>query len=247
MGVTETAEVPLTVENKRALKAWAEGYLGELVRGTVLCVAGLFVLIVFGSLYAWDWFVPFAKTKTTIVWIAVLSSVATLWLTRRMIRETYEYWRNDNELDDYGRDLANGIARRLRVDVTRYVEIEEFEDEGAGFLIELDDSRVLALVSQDLYEFTEDFEWEEFGEDRRDEFPQTRIEYLYAPLSGLPLDFCGIGETLKPIGKVRTAEHHFVKKPNKGESDFLAAEHGTFYDGSLEEVMERLQYTIKPQ
>jgi hypothetical protein len=144
------------------------------------------------------------------------------------------------------RDLEDGVAKVLTADVSRVVEIEEYDDEGAGFLLELGDSRVLAVVSQDLYEFTHDAELEEGEEDNRDAFPQTRIEYRYAPHSGKHLGICGVGEPLKPIGLVKTDKHHSVESGRNGPRRFIGAEDGTFYEGTLEDVLARLQYTMRP-
>lgn len=143
-------------------------------------------------------------------------------------------------------DAAGSVAYDLDLDIARAVEIEEYEDEGAGFFLELADGRVLCLISQDLYEFASDFDPEDDDEDRRGEFPQTRIRYRYAPNSGMLLDLTGIGEPLRPIGKIKTTGRFFRKDKETGQRTYTGPEDGMVYEGPLEASLAAFGYKLKP-
>jgi hypothetical protein len=143
-------------------------------------------------------------------------------------------------------DLTGGVAHHLDLTISRAVEIDEYEDEGAGFFLELADARVLCLISQDLYEYASDIDLEEGEEDRRNEFPQTRIRYRYAPHSGMLLDLAGIGETLRPFAKVKTTGRFFQKDKETGQRRYTGPEDGMVYEGPLEATLAGFKYKLKP-
>lgn len=247
MSAIEPVEVPLSATDRKQLgHLSSRGSFGDLV--PIALNTGFVAAILFPVMLAvWAFFIPFGNPfehQPKILLVATL--IAALGL-REMWVDFFKSLRpSPDGPTAVERDLASGVAKVLTADVLRVVEIEEYDDEGAGFLLELGDGRVLALVSQDLYEFTHDAELEEGEEDNRDAFPQTRIEYRYAPHSGLHLGIRGVGEPLKPIGLVKTDKHHFVRSGRKGPWSFIGAEDGNFYEGTLEEVLARLQYTLKP-
>jgi hypothetical protein len=144
------------------------------------------------------------------------------------------------------KDLAGGVAHDLDLAISQAVEIEEHEDEGTGFFLELDDGRVLCLISQELYEYASDFELEDGVEDRRNEFPQTRIRYRYAPHSGMLLDLAGIGEPLRPFAEVETTGRFFKKDTETGRRTYTGPEDGVVHEGPLEATLAAFKYKLKP-
>ena len=247
MSTSQIVEVPLSANDQKYMQAYSTGSIGEWV-GVVLWINGVVAgLIYVGTKVVWAWLIPVGDPDDHILPHVLISVAIGAWLSRSVWIDACKALRPSRDAEaPFERDLAGGVAKVLTVDVSRVVEIEEYDDEGAGFLLELADGRVLAVVSQDLYEFTHDAELEEGDEDNRDAFPQTRIEYRYAPHSGLHLDIRGVGEPLKPIGLVKNDKHHFVRTGRKGPRRFIGAEDGTFYEGTLEEVLARLEYTLKP-
>ncbi|MBA4043685.1 MAG: hypothetical protein C0471_04600 [Erythrobacter sp.] len=247
MSTSQIVEVPLSAHDKKHIQAYSTGFVGEWV-GNALWISGL----VAGVIYVvtrniWAWLIPVGHPDDYSWWILLTAVAIGAWASRSIWVLAYKALRPSRDAETpFERDLAGGVAKVLTADVLRVVEIEEYEDEGEGFLLELGDGRVLAVVSQNFYEFTHDFEIEESEEDNRDAFPQTRIEYRYAPHSGLHLGIRGVGEPLRPLGLVKTDSHHFVRSGRKGPRRFIGAEDGAFYDGTLEEVLARLKYTLKP-
>jgi hypothetical protein len=247
MSTSHLTDAPLTKLERQNLQASTSRFFREHLSAAMTGTIVLASLIFIGTTQLWKWFVPVGSPRDYIIPILLAGIAVGAYACRSIWVDAYKALQ---PLPDgptpAERDLAGGVAKVLTVDVSRVVEIEEYEDEGAGFLLELADGRVLAVVSQDLYEFTHDAELEEGEEDNRDAFPQTRIEYRYAPHSGLHLDIRGVGKPLKPIGLAKTDKHHFVKSGRKGPRRFIGAEDGTFYEGTLEEVLARLKYTLKP-
>lgn len=247
MSTSQIIEVPLSANDKRYMQGYSTGFVGEWV-GSALWINSL----VAGVIYVvtrniWAWLIPIGDPDDYFWWILLTGVAIGAWASRSIWMSAYQALRpSPAGVTPFERDLAGGVAKVLTADVLRVVEIEEYEDEGEGFLLELDDGRVLAVISQDFYEFAHDFELEDGDEDNRDAFPQSRIEYRYAPNSGIHLDIRGVGKPLKPIGLVKTDKHHFVKSGRKGPRCFIGAEDGTFYEGTLEEVLARLKYTLKP-
>lgn len=247
MSMSHLTDAPLTKLERQNLQARTSRFFREHLSAAMTGTVVLAGLIFIGTTQLWKWFIPVGNPRDAIIPILLACIAVGAYVCRSIWIDAYKALQ---PLPDgptpAKRDLAGGVAKVLTADVSRVVEIEEYDDEGAGFLLELGDGRVLAVVSQDLYEFTHDAELEEGEEDTRDNFPQTRIEYRYAPHSGLPLDIRGVGEPLKPIGLVKTVKHHFVRAGRNGPRRFIGAEDGTFHEGTLEDVLARLKYTLRP-
>jgi hypothetical protein len=87
------------------------------------------------------------------------------------------------------RDLAAGVALVTTARVTDAVRVEEAEDEGSSYYLELDDKRVLFLSGQYLYEPEEE---------RR--FPNTLVTVVRAPAAGIVFDVrCDGSDTSRPV------------------------------------------------
>ena len=97
----------------------------------------------------------------------------------------------------YKRELTEGVASTEGLAVTAAYELPEFEDEGVGFFLGLDDGRVLFVQGQDLYEHAHDYVDEE-GPSKPSTFPSTRVLYNYGPKTGLEFSIEPFGEFLKP-------------------------------------------------
>lgn len=247
MSTSHVTDAPLSKLERQNLRMNSSHFLSELFYGALFGTGFITMIIFVGTIKLWQWFVPIGDPRNHIFLILVGGIAVGAGACRSIWIDIYKRLRPSSDgPTPLERDLAGGVAKVLSADVLRVVEIEEYEDEGAGFLLELGDGRVLAVVSQDLDDFTHDFELEEGEEDNRDAFPQTRIEYRYAPHSGQNLGIRGVGEPLKPIGMVKTDKHHFVKTKRSGLRDFIGAEDGTFYQGTLEDVLIGLKYTLKP-
>lgn len=182
--------------------------------------------------------------KTYFVGLGIAVGLYVLFSLLRALRSWTGYVRE--QATKARKDLAGGVAHELELAISRVTEIVEHEDEGAGFFLELADGRVVCLISQDLYEYASDFDLEEGVEDRRNEFPQTRIRYRYAPHCGMLLDLTGVGEPLRPFGKVNTTGRFFEKDKETGRRTYTGPEDGMVYEGPLEATLAAFKYKLKP-
>jgi len=223
-------------EHKRLRRFYAQpDWDGSLVPGMLNggCVGMLTFVICFGLWYILapvddpqlhrPYFLWFAGAVGLYVAIAFIRSIGWADTKAREIRQ----------------DIESGNAHVVELDLERAVEIEEYEDEGAGFFLEMSDGRVLCLISQDLYDYATDIDIEKGGEDLRDQFPQTRIRYRYAPQSGICLDLTGVGKPLRPFGKVKTTGRFFKNRTYTGPED------GMVYEGPLEATLATFGYKLR--
>ena len=208
-------------------------------------VPGLLVFVVTWGL--WRWLAPVDNPWKHLHYFEALGVAVGLWVALFFIRDAFaSRQRCRKQATLLGRDVADRVGKVLDLDIARAVEIEEFEDEGAGFFLELTDGRVLCLISQDLYDYASDVELQESEQDRREEFPQTRIRYRFAPHSGHCLHLVGIGEPLRPFGKVKTTGRFFKKDKQTGQRSYTGPEDGMVYEGPLEATLADFRYKLKP-
>jgi len=200
------ASSDLTAEETDRLRGFArsDGWWNSL-QSAVTGGGCLGLLVFFVTFTLWRWLAPVYYPARHEGYFQALGLVAGLCVAIAILRSDSIGWAQAKSRSaDLQRDASQGFAHVLEFDIVRAVEIEEYEDEGAGFFLELTDGRVLCLISQDLYDYASDIDIEEGEVDFRGKFPQTRIRYRYAPLSGTCLDLAGIGESLRTLGKVKT-------------------------------------------
>ena len=130
-------------------------------------------------------------------WVAAL-------LVGTLIAAGYAAWRFWAALDPDLRDLgksteqiiaeleAKNLVHRDRYRACRAFQMEEMEDEGSNYFVELEDGRVLFISGQFLYEC----EPEQPGEPRQ--FPCTEFELVRRTDTGDLLDLICRGQPLEP-------------------------------------------------
>lgn len=228
--------------NSRASVRW------EIIKATIFgyfVFALLFFAISF-SLWKWIGIVdhPQDDRYSFMMFSALLAGLFFLKVYWRDIR----FWGSQSQTEDLiSLDLKGGVAHVLTADVLRAVEIKEYEDEGTGFFLELSDGRVLCTIGQDLYEYAHDADadLDEGVEDMRSLFPQTRIEYRFAPLSGYRLGIKGVGDVLRPYALASTQRSLFKKDKETGVNFYMGPEDGAFYEGTMEDVLRRFGYELE--
>ena len=216
--------------------ALAGGCFGVLV----YAVLGLLLVLVF-----WLWDVEVSVGDRFGGHITAAGVIVGLCVFGRVLRDVSGSDHGRKRRAELERDIAGASAHTIEFDLKRVVEIEEYEDEGTGFFLETTDGRVLCLISQDFYEYASDVELEKNEEDRRSQFPQTRIRYRYAPHSGTCLDLAGCGEPLRPFGKVKTTRRFFKKDKTTGRRFYTGPEDGVIYDGPIEATLHAFGYGLE--
>jgi hypothetical protein len=98
---------------------------------------------------------------------------------------------------EYIADLeSQGQLLRETYHATRAFVVEEFEDEGSHYFIELADGRILYLSGQYLYDFEPISDDPELNQPRR--FPCTEFEVLRHKDRGYVIDIHCAGQVLEP-------------------------------------------------
>jgi len=120
----------------------------------------------------------------------VLFGAAAVWVLIQMVR-FYNDERNRSR--DVRDDLLRGEAEVRQYSAVAAIRVEETEDEGTGFFIQLSDGKILYLRGQQFYDL----------EDQR-RFPNDRFECVVAPTSKWPLGFECTGDYL-PVSYSRSA------------------------------------------
>lgn len=85
-------------------------------------------------------------------------------------------------------DLDSGIAEVVTFDAKQAIKIDEFEDEGIGYYMDLGDGKVLFLQGQYLYEY-----------DEENKFPCTRFTISRTTYSHWFLDMKCEGDYIPPV------------------------------------------------
>ena len=117
---------------------------------------------------------------------------------------------------EYCADLEGGETELLEVDVHGVVKLEEFEDEGSGYFLDVGDSRILFLQGQYLYDLEEE-----------KRFPNRKFDLRRAPNSKLVFDLKCRGEPLFPLRTLDPEKVEVAVPPD-----------GTVFEGLLEEITE---------
>jgi hypothetical protein len=179
--MTASFERPYTAAEQAQLSrvpgfapSWAPGLAGALAAGIVD-----FLLLLLG--------LSFVPTGADIAPAGAMTGgllvAAAYWgQSQRGERTRWTEWRREREAT-----LAEGLARVTQFQARDAIAIEEAEDEGLGYYLQLTDGRVLYLGGQYLYDLTEA---------RR--FPATEFELAVAASSGALLSLTPTGAYLAP-------------------------------------------------
>lgn len=150
---------------------------------TTLLRAGFFcLLLIFVALFLFNVIARLTSGFT----LYVLSISPTLLLGTILYRTSKKWTGGPALRKNIREDLKNGVARVDTYSVLEAVEIDEQEDEGVGYFLKLEDSRVVFVQSQEVVS------WKRRG------FPWTRFKVRTAPVSGRFLGIRKDGERLKP-------------------------------------------------
>jgi hypothetical protein len=245
--IHDIRQSPLTQEEKAALRInSASSVRREIAMGLVW---GFFFLtgVLFAILYSvWKWLGLVDDPQAYMYWFVALSAMTSGgYILKACWQDIISF--SAKKSDPIAQDLKGGFANVFTANVRRAVEIKEYEDEGTGFFLELDDGRVLCVIGQDLYDYAHDAEVdpEEGVGDKRHMFPQTKIAYRYALLSGYRLGISGIGEPLRPYGIVTSTKRFFKKDKSTKKITYTGPTDGTFYDGRMEDVLKKFGYDLE--
>jgi hypothetical protein len=197
---------PLTVEERRILEGLRTSTSGGGPGfGAFLAFLVTLGVLLIASPAAWQ------VGARSLVPVVIALGVAGV-VFRRLRRGGRSQW-----LTLVERDLAGGMARVSEARVTDAIRVEEAEDEGSSYYLQLDDSRVLFLTGQYLYEVEEDRS-----------FPNTRVTVLRAPATRVVLGVSCEGSAFAPSGTLppfATDEYDQGRVPEDGavlELDFTS-------------------------
>lgn len=236
-------EAPLTGTEKRLLASYAgvEKLIPRILQAS--WIIGCFAaMIYFPIRLFWLWSDIIVDSAAYNLTLIAVSCICSIYYSKTYLRDQF---RKPSKESPFLVDLEGGVANVEQFNVRRVIEIEEYEDEGAGFLLELERGGVLCVIGQDYYEYMSDIELEGDEPDLRGNFPHTIIEYRYGPNSGLPLNVTGVGDSLRPFQKIPSRPKFAKNKKGRGYV-YVGPEDGTFYPGSLEDICRQFDYTPVP-
>lgn len=123
-------------------------------------------------------------------------------------RVGHEAWR-EKQAADLRDELAAGVAEVTRWLARSAIRVEEFEDEGISFFVELTDGRVLFLSGQYLYDV-----------DDAQRFPNTSFTIVRTPRTRMVLEVECTGEYFPPLSTrpaFTEAEYRDGSVPSDGD------------------------------
>ncbi|MDX2248855.1 MAG: hypothetical protein SF052_18855 [Bacteroidia bacterium] len=132
-------------------------------------------------------------------WIS-LTTIVTLLLVWREGKQ----WKNSF----IGKDLQSGLVEVTECTPAHAIEIEEDEEMGIGYFLDVGNNQTLFLIGKYLYK--QDIPY----------FPSTQIEIIRAPQSGIVLDIKVKGEYLPPMENIApfsTEDYASGRVPMDGE------------------------------
>jgi hypothetical protein len=95
------------------------------------------------------------------------------------------------------RELTEGNAEVATYEVIDAINVEEQEEEGSMYFLQLRDGRILFIAGQHLYDLEEE-----------KRFPNTRFQAVRTPRTRHLLDFVCLGDYLPPTGRGRAFTVH---------------------------------------
>ncbi len=128
------------------------------------------------------------------------------------------------------RDLAEGNVEVVHVEATAAAEVEEIEDLGLNFFLEIGESKLLFLSGQYLYDVA--YEMDKNEVERPGRFPNTKFDLVRAPHSRQLLRFECLGEPLRLAKKYRVPRQ---------EKHFFELQDGQIFPGTLSTLEQDLR------
>ena len=148
-----------------------------------------------------------------------------------VVERTWKVWTKRFRLPSaYQQDLEEGKVEVLYVRAKDAAEVEEVEDLGLNFFLDIGDSQLLFLSGQYLYELASDIGENEVK--RRWKFPNQQFEIIRAPRSRRLLGVACHGEPLRPSRTYRIP---------KEETRFFDLDDGQVLSGKLSTLQEDLK------
>jgi hypothetical protein len=168
------------------------------------------VAIYAGMIYLFQ--LPPREPAKTIGFVAsfVIAAVVAVIFTRRMKKSRPDKPLTIDEMEQ------QGLLLREKHTATRAFQVEEFEDEGTQYFIELEDGSVLYLCGQYLY----DYEPMEGARRQARRFPCTAFTVLRDKRDGLIIDVICEGAVLEPECEVppfSVVDHESGRAPADGD------------------------------
>jgi hypothetical protein len=184
----------------------------RLIGAGLFVFAGLLAAVaVLGSLGILDrapvWLVALGLVIVLVVLIALA-----VWLLNRKGIDSF----GDKPLEEQTRELEQqGLLESTEYQATRAFGVDEFEDEGISYFIELADGRVLFLSGQYLYDYEPDA-----AESRPRRFPCSGFSIHRHKADGYVVDIQCRGRVLEPEAVARPFSDRdwtFGRVPDDGE------------------------------
>lgn len=188
----ERAELRAATEDAEPLVS-----LGVTLRWITIWGAGLLVCVVFGAgLFAFD------PHPVLVILVVILGLGAVVCLYALItILQGYFHWRGVHArfrrvgVPRIQAALSHGGAQAKRVRAVAVVEIQEYEDEGPGYIYDVEDGKLLFLKGQQYYPVDESSPW-----------PNTEFEIVRASEEDVWVGIFCHGDELAPSRVIASAD-----------------------------------------
>lgn len=199
-----------------------------LLAGIFVCTVLGFYVSFIGSRFPddqWPWW-----ATPSIIFVFFASSVASLFLFNRRGERPGPHKTIDEQIADLE---SAGLLLHESFKARRAFQVEEFEDEGSHYFVELEDGRTLYLNGQYLYDFEPIEDDPEFNQPRK--FPCTEFTVLRRKDAGYVVHLLCLGTVLQPECLAPHFEKADWQRGLSEDGDILA---GKTYDEIKRERMK---------
>lgn len=242
---------PLTQDEIKYLK----GYFGSTPNDTystilrAICGYAFLVGLIFIPLNLVTKFIiapafEFAYLHDYKIYILTLSMIIALVILLSLELSFLKFKQKSNSQLENA--LKTNQAEIHNLSISRAAELEDYGDEDVGFFLETEDGRVLFVIGQDLYDYASDYKDEDKENSTGNNpygqyFPSTNLTLIRESTIGIRLNLIAKGDKINNILKLKGKS--FIKK-DQGQNKYIGPEDGAFYDGKLEDVLEK--FSISP-
>jgi hypothetical protein len=201
----------MTAEELERLRACADVafhapvFIPALVTGT-----GIWLVSLFAAAGLIRKSAPEARVWYILILLLICVSGAYLYY-RKQSRDAHEGALGEMRAH-YAADLQAQQLEEWRVHIIDALQVEEFDDEGSQFYLELEDGRVLFVMGQYLWDFEDD--------DENPLFPNRELLITRLPYAGDIFDMTCLGEHFPPSAtRPRFTQEEYTEKrvPEDGQ------------------------------
>jgi len=195
----------------------------ELLNGCLLSLASLVCAALLFCVILWN---PHPVAFVILAVLLILSGIILFFFGGNMVQGYFRWGHYAKRFraetsTQIAAALKNGLVESKSVIATRVIEVEEFEDEGSGYVFEIDSNRSLILKGQRYFPAEDSMEW-----------PNDKFEIVRTQAHELWIGIFCHGKKLEPCRRIETQDC---------DPEFVWAEIEEIFSGTPEEYLRTIQ------